>query len=92
MKRNALRIAYLTGEYPRATDTFIQREVTALRALDVHVETMSIRSTPPAHHVSAELRRESERTFSILPCSPLALIASHGRLLSRRSSGRRRIS
>ena len=26
-----MRIAYLTGEYPRATDTFIQREVAALR-------------------------------------------------------------
>src|SRR5690606_11508129 len=28
-----MRIAYLTGEYPRATDTFVQREVAALREL-----------------------------------------------------------
>ena len=28
-----MRLAYLTGEYPRATDTFVQREVTELRAL-----------------------------------------------------------
>ena len=27
----SLRIAYLTGESPRATDTFIQREVAGLR-------------------------------------------------------------
>ena len=32
-----LRIAYLTGEYPRATDTFIQREVAALRAHGIEV-------------------------------------------------------
>jgi len=38
-----LRVAYMTGEYPRATDTFIQREVAALRASGVHVETLSVR-------------------------------------------------
>ena len=32
-------VAYLTGEYPRATDTFIQREVAALRAHGLTVET-----------------------------------------------------
>ena len=30
--RHGLRVAYMTGQYPRATDTFIQREVAALRA------------------------------------------------------------
>ena len=40
-----LRIAYLTGEYPRATDTFIQREVAALREQGVEVHTCSVRRT-----------------------------------------------
>ncbi|MEM1300096.1 MAG: colanic acid biosynthesis glycosyltransferase WcaL, partial [Pseudomonadota bacterium] len=38
-------IAYLTGEYPRATDTFIQREVAGLRARGIEVVTCSIRPT-----------------------------------------------
>lgn len=44
-----MRIAYLTGEYPRVTDTFIQREVAALRqqgeADGTTVHTFSVR--PP---------------------------------------------
>jgi hypothetical protein len=32
---DTLRVAYMTGEYPRATDTFIQREVAALRGRGV---------------------------------------------------------
>jgi len=42
-----LRIAYLTGEYPRVTDTFIQREVAALRQQgevnETTVQTFSVR-------------------------------------------------
>ena len=34
---DVLRIGYLTGEYPRATDTFIEREVAALRARGIEV-------------------------------------------------------
>jgi hypothetical protein len=37
------RIAYMTGEYPRATDTFIQREISALRQLGLHVQTFAVR-------------------------------------------------
>ena len=35
---NRLNIAYMTGEYPRATDTFIQREVAALIAEEAFEE------------------------------------------------------
>ncbi len=62
-------IAYLTGEYPRATDTFIQREVAALRRLGVEVQTCSIRRTPAAHHVGPEQRSEAARTFNVLPAA-----------------------
>jgi len=44
-------IAYLTGEYPRATDTFIQREVAGLRAQGFDIRTCSIRATDASHHV-----------------------------------------
>lgn len=73
------RIAYLTGEYPRATDTFIQREVAALRALGLTVETCSIRRTGPEHHTGPEQKAEAAGTFHVLECalSPRRLFAAH---------------
>ena len=49
-----MTIAYLTGEYPRATDTFIQREVAALRALGLDIATCTIRRTGPEHLTGPE--------------------------------------
>ena len=73
------RIAYLTGEYPRATDTFIQREVAALRALGLTVETCSMRRTGPEHHTGPEQRTEAAGTFHVLEASlsPRCLITAH---------------
>jgi glycosyltransferase involved in cell wall biosynthesis len=62
----SLRIAYLTGEYPRATDTFIQREVAGLRALGLTVETSSVRRTGAEHHTGPEQRAEAAHTFHVL--------------------------
>lgn len=75
----SLRIAYLTGEYPRATDTFIQREVAALRARGLMVETCSIRRTGAEHHTGPEQRAEAAGTFHVLETarSPRHLIAAH---------------
>lgn len=72
-------VAYLTGEYPRATDTFIQREVAALRAHGLTVETCSIRRTGPEHHVGEEQRREAARTFHVLEATgkPLTSLKAH---------------
>jgi glycosyltransferase involved in cell wall biosynthesis len=63
---NLTKIAYLTGEYPRATDTFIQREVAALRTHGHEVMTYSIRKTGVEHLVGDEQRREAARTFYVL--------------------------
>ena len=63
------RLAYLTGEYPRATDTFIQREVAALRGLGFEVETCSIRRTGPEHIVGPEQQAEQAATFHVLPAT-----------------------
>ena len=60
-----MRIAYLTGEYPRATDTFIQREVFTFRKQGVDVETFSIRRTGDEHIVGVEQAAERDRTFYI---------------------------
>ncbi|MEO1762519.1 MAG: glycosyltransferase family 4 protein [Cyanobacteria bacterium J06629_18] len=72
-----MQIAYLTGEYPRATDTFIQREVAALRQQGVEVHTFSVRPTGEEHMVGKEQKQERNQTFYILPPKPLKIIASH---------------
>jgi glycosyltransferase involved in cell wall biosynthesis len=78
-------IVYLTGEYPRATDTFIQREVAGLRALGADVRTCSIRRTDPHHHVGPEQTAEAARTFCVQPeaLRPGRLTRSHANLLLR---------
>lgn len=60
------KLAYLTGEYPRASDTFIQREVAALRGLGHPVLTCSIRRTGAEHLVGPEQRAEQAGTFHVL--------------------------
>lgn len=79
------KLAYLTGEYPRASDTFIQREVIALRALGHVVETCSIRTTGPEHLVGPEQRAEHARTFKVLDAckSPARLIGAHLRWMRK---------
>ncbi|PZX13452.1 glycosyltransferase involved in cell wall biosynthesis [Palleronia aestuarii] len=79
-------IAYLTGEYPRATDTFIQREVAALRALGIEVLTHSVRATDASHHVGPEQRAEHAATFRVQPAAkrPATLLRSHLSCLGRR--------
>ncbi|HBB31981.1 MAG TPA: colanic acid biosynthesis glycosyltransferase WcaL [Cyanobacteria bacterium UBA8803] len=76
-----MRIAYLTGQYPRATDTFIQREVAGLRSLGVEVYTFSIRRSSDEHMVGPEQKAERDRTFYILPANPIAVLLAHLTLL-----------
>ncbi len=85
-------VAYLTGEYPRATDTFIQREVSALRQHGLTVLTCSIRRTDKEHLVGEEQRSEAATTFYVLQaarrlphlvgCHLRALISRPGRYSS----------
>ncbi|NJR64246.1 MAG: glycosyltransferase family 4 protein [Leptolyngbyaceae cyanobacterium CRU_2_3] len=77
-----MHIAYLTGEYPRATDTFIQREVFTLRQQGIKVQTFSIRKTGDEHIVGPEQAAERDRTFYILPIQPIALLLAHLNLLA----------
>ncbi|WP_323765908.1 glycosyltransferase [Marinovum sp.] len=78
-----MTLLYLTGEYPRATDTFIQREVAALRAQGLTVLTASIRRTEPEHLVGEEQITEAAQTFHVLEAAkhPLRLARAKLRLL-----------
>lgn len=80
-----MKIAYLTGEYPRATDTFIQREVAALRNEGLEVLTCSIRRTGEDHLVGEEQRQEAARSFHVLPAvaNPLAMARAELAMLPR---------
>ena len=72
-----MKIAYLTGEYPRATDTFIQREIKALRQKGLEVFSFSVRRPSKEHLVGTEQQVEREQTFYILPPNLLNLLLAH---------------
>jgi colanic acid/amylovoran biosynthesis glycosyltransferase len=80
-----MRIAYLTGEYPRVTDTFIQREVAALRqhgaADGTTVHTFSVRSPQSTASLSEDQQEERDRTSYLLPANPWELLSAHVQLL-----------
>ena len=71
----------MTGEYPRATDTFIRREVAALRALGHTVETFAVRRPPDGQMTADDVRAERDRTFYILSAGLPAVVVAHARLL-----------
>jgi len=61
-----LRIGYFTNTYPRATDTFIQREIKGLRERGFDVRTFSVRRSGDDHDVSPEIIAEKQNTFYVL--------------------------
>ncbi|MEL6980836.1 MAG: glycosyltransferase [Actinomycetota bacterium] len=84
-------IAYLTGEYPRATDTFIQREVAGLRQNGFEVDTFAVRRTGDEHMVGPEqLEARAGTTYlldqvkgpGVVLANLRSLVGSPGRYLS----------
>ncbi|MEM9907985.1 MAG: glycosyltransferase family 4 protein [Cyanobacteria bacterium P01_D01_bin.44] len=82
-----MRIAYLTGTYPRVTDTFIQREVAVLRENGMNVHTFSVRQPDEQQIVGPEQKEEREGTFYLLPPNLGQLAWAHLRLIMQ-SPGR----
>jgi len=83
-----MRIAYLTGEYPRVTDTFIQREVAALRqygAADdgTTVHTFSVRYPKAADTLNQQQKEERDRTSYLLPPNVPETLKAHTALLTQ---------
>lgn len=60
------RIAYVAGQYPLASLTFIQREIAVLRTLGLDVITCSMRRTPPEQHTGAAEKAEAAATFHVI--------------------------
>jgi colanic acid/amylovoran biosynthesis glycosyltransferase len=72
-----MRVAYLTGTYPRATDTFIQREVFALRQKNIFVQTFAVRRPGDDHMVGPEQAKERDQTVYLLPPNWFHIVWSH---------------
>ncbi len=74
-------IAYLTGDYPKVSHTFIQREVEAVRASGVKVITCSIRQPPESEFKGQEELRARAETFYVIAAAknPARLLVAHGR-------------
>lgn len=72
-------VAYLTGEYPKLSHTFIQREIAGLRRLGIAVRPCSVRRTALGRIVGEEERLAHAETFCILPeaRNPLRLARAH---------------
>jgi glycosyltransferase involved in cell wall biosynthesis len=77
------RVAYLTGEYPAVSHTFILREVAALRAIGFSVLTCSVRRTAPNHYVGPAEKAAAEDTYYVLHNAKnlLTLISAQAALL-----------
>lgn len=78
-------IAYLTGDYPKVSHTFILREVESLRAAGLKVVTCSIRKPAASEFKGEEEQRARAETFYVLAAAknPLRLIAAHARAFVR---------
>ncbi|RYI18788.1 MAG: colanic acid biosynthesis glycosyltransferase WcaL [Acetobacteraceae bacterium] len=78
-------IAYLTGDYPKVSHTFILREVESVRAAGVPVITCSIRQPPAAEFKGEEEKRARAETFYVLAAAknPARLLSAHGRAILR---------
>jgi len=78
-------VAYLTGDYPKVSHTFILREVQAVRAAGVEVVTCSIRRPPASEFKGQDEIAARAETFYVIAAArnPLRLLAAHGRAILR---------
>lgn len=77
------RIAYVAGQYPLVSLTFIQREIAALRDLGLDVITCSMRRTSPDQHPGEAEKAEAAATFHVIEAMkrPATFFAAQGSAL-----------
>ena len=76
-------IAYLTGEYPKVSHTFILREIAALRDQGLVVLPCTVRRAAPKDVVGSDQLAEAELTFGVIETAkqPRQLISAHFEVL-----------
>ena len=84
-QNSSFRIAYLTGVYPLASHTFIQREIASLRALGSEIVITSIRRPEARELIGPEEEAALAETFYVLAAAknPLRLLGDHLALFAR---------
>ncbi len=78
------RVAYLTSQYPGLSHAFIEREIEAIRACGVEVDTHSVRPCPPSELRSETMREEFARTRVLRGTPPGRWSRALARLATRR--------
>jgi glycosyltransferase involved in cell wall biosynthesis len=71
-------LAVVVSSYPALSHTFIRREVAALRALGVPVQTCSLQRAEPGALIAEEDRAEAARTIAVRPVTRASLAAALG--------------
>jgi glycosyltransferase involved in cell wall biosynthesis len=82
-------LAVVVSSYPALSHTFIRREVAALRALGVPVQTCSLQRAEPRALIAEEDRAEAARTIAVRPVTCGSLAAALGALPGRAETSRR---
>lgn len=79
-----LRIAYLVSQYPASSHTFIRREVDALRAKGLDIQTFSVHRPREAERTSEADRLAFAETVYLMPVSVKVLASAHCEAFVRR--------
>jgi colanic acid/amylovoran biosynthesis glycosyltransferase len=72
-----LRLAYLTSQYPATSHTFIRREIEAVRALGLPLETFSVRLPSPSERQDPAIEADTSATFTVLAQPLSTFLAAH---------------
>ena len=82
---SAPRLAYLTGHYPKASHTFIQREIASLRKEGAEVVTFAMRRPGAGDLIGPEEIAAEAETFYVVEAlkNPVTLLKAHLGLLAR---------
>lgn len=80
-------IAYVVGDYPAPSHSFVQREILGLRTRGAIVHSFSIRRAPDASILSAADGDEFDRTVALRPVRPLGLVRAAVRAARERPRG-----
>jgi glycosyltransferase involved in cell wall biosynthesis len=75
-------VVYVVGRYPAVSHAFVTREVLALRAAGVPVETISIHRAGAGDALSALDRAERARTHALLPPRAGEVLRAHLRAIA----------
>ena len=81
-----MKLAYLTSQYPATSHTFISREVAAVRALGIDLDTFSIRPPSEAELRDPALAAETKTTFTVLNQPVTRFASAHLKALATKPS------